>query len=141
MRGAHPRATLHLTVAWHADNGFSWGGAGARLKILLKAFTLTFVAEWGDRSQVSCERRAAALRPLMSNCAVRASAQIATIAMAAASNPIGVTVGGILGHAACTGLACVGGKLLAARISERTVHLAGGALFLLFGVHSLLTGP
>lgn len=81
--------------------------------LLLQSFTLTFVAEWGDRSQ------------------------IATIALAAAKNPYGVTVGGCLGHSLCTGLAVLGGRMLAARISEKTVSQWGGVLFLIFGIHSL----
>lgn len=81
--------------------------------LLLQSFTLTFVAEWGDRSQ------------------------IATIALAAAKNPYGVTIGGCLGHSLCTGLAVLGGRMLAARISEKTVSQYGGILFLIFGVHSL----
>lgn len=52
-----------------------------------------------------------------------------------------VTAGGILGHSLCTGLAVVGGRILAARISEKTVATTGGALFLLFCGHSLLVGP
>lgn len=80
--------------------------------IFLQAFTMTFIAEWGDRSQ------------------------IATIVMAAAKNPYGVTVGGSLGHFLCTALAVLGGKLLATRISEKTVSIAGGVLFLIFGLHS-----
>jgi len=83
-------------------------------KIMMQAFTLTFLAEWGDRSQ------------------------IATIALAAAREPIGVTVGASLGHMLCTGLAVVGGKLLASRISERTVLLSGGGLFCIFSVLALL---
>jgi len=85
--------------------------------VFIQCFTLTFLAEWGDRSQ------------------------IATIALAAAKDPFGVTLGGILGHASCTGLAVIGGKLLAARISERTVAIVGGILFLLFALHSVLVGP
>ena len=46
-----------------------------------------------------------------------------------------------MGHAMCTGLAVIGGKLLAERISERQVALAGGILFWLFAIHSLATGP
>ena len=89
----------------------------AKWSILTQSFTLTFLAEWGDRSQ------------------------IATIALASAKDPIGVTLGGILGHGMCTGLAVLGGRLLATRISERTVAIAGGALFLVFAVHSLWAGP
>jgi len=82
-------------------------------QVMWQAFTLTFLAEWGDRSQ------------------------IATIALAAAKDPFGVTVGGVIGHALCTGLAVLGGRMLAAKISEKTVHLVGGALFLVFAIHSL----
>ena len=45
-----------------------------------------------------------------------------------------MTLGAILGHSLCTGFAVVGGKLLAASISERTVLLVGGCLFCLFAV-------
>ena len=83
---------------------------------LIQAFTMTFLAEWGDRSQ------------------------IATIVMAADINPIGVVVGGIIGHAVCTLMAVMGGKILAARVSEKTVHTIGGFLFLGFAVHSLISG-
>jgi Ca2+/H+ antiporter, TMEM165/GDT1 family len=82
-------------------------------QIVIQAFTLTFLAEWGDRSQ------------------------IATIALAAAKNPVGVTIGGCCGHATCTGLAVLGGRMLAARISEKTVSKWGGIIFLLFGLHSI----
>lgn len=87
------------------------------LKIFTQAFTLTFLAEWGDRSQ------------------------IATIALASSKNPFGVIFGGLIGHAMCTGLAVLGGRMLAARISERTVALVGGILFLLFALHSFIVGP
>lgn len=89
----------------------------AKWSILTKSFTLTFLAEWGDRSQ------------------------IATIALASAKDPLGVTIGGVLGHAMCTGLAVVGGRLLATKISERTVAIAGGILFIIFALHSVWTGP
>jgi len=84
--------------------------------VLLQAFTLTFLAEWGDRSQ------------------------IATIALAASKDPYGVTFGALIGHFVCTGLAVIGGKMLASSISEKAVTLAGGALFLLFGFTGLFTG-
>ncbi|KAK9809566.1 hypothetical protein WJX73_002522 [Symbiochloris irregularis] len=75
--------------------------AGLCSAIFLEACILTFIAEWGDRSQ------------------------IATITLAAEYNPFGVTVGAILGHCLCTGTAVLGGKLLAMRISQRTVALCG----------------
>lgn len=83
----------------------------------LAAFVMTFLAEWGDRSQ------------------------IATIALGAANDPIGVCIGGVAGHSICTGIACIGGKLLAQTISERYVSFFGGLLFLFFGFLQLFMGP
>ena len=50
---------------------------------------------------------------------------------------MGVTLGGVCGHALCTGAAVAGGRAFASSISERTVALAGGLLFLAFGAHTL----
>lgn len=83
-------------------------------KIFMQALTLTFLAEWGDRSQ------------------------IATIALAAAKDPLGVNVGAILGHSICTGMAVIGGRMLATSISEKTISIFGGVIFWIFGLHSLL---
>lgn len=43
-------------------------------------------------------------------------------------------VGGIIGHAICTGLAVIGGRMIAQRISVRTVTIIGGVVFLIFAV-------
>jgi len=83
--------------------------------ILLEAFSLTFFGEWGDKSQ------------------------LATIGLAADENPVGVVLGGIIGHTLCTAAAVFGGKSLAARISERMVAISGGILFVIFGIQSLMT--
>lgn len=64
--------------------------------IYLKSFTLTFLAEWGDRSQIT------------------------TIILGAREDVYSVILGGILGHAICTGIAVVGGRLLAQKISVRS---------------------
>jgi len=50
-----------------------------------------------------------------------------------------VTVGAIIGHSICTGIAVVGGALLARRISQRTVAVAGGTLFLIFAALNLFS--
>lgn len=92
-------------------------GSQAVLAVAWQVASICFLAEWGDRSQ------------------------IATIALAAAKNPWGIAFGGFLGHALCTGLAVLGGRLLASRISERTVTIVGGVLFLAFAVHGLFTAP
>jgi putative Ca2+/H+ antiporter (TMEM165/GDT1 family) len=76
--------------------------------LFVKAFILTFLAEWGDRSQLT------------------------TIILGAREDVVGVILGGILGHTICTGIAVLGGRLLAQRISVRTVTLIGGIVFLLF---------
>ncbi|CAK7326534.1 unnamed protein product [Dovyalis caffra] len=83
--------------------------------ILLKAFSITFFGEWGDKSQ------------------------IATIGLAADENPFGVVLGGIVGQALCTTAAVVGGKSLASQISEKIVALSGGVLFIVFGIQSFLS--
>lgn len=100
-----PRSKLHSTLV------------GYMSPVIVEAFTLTFLAEWGDRSQ------------------------IATIGLAADANVLGVTLGGILGHAMCTGGAVIGGKHLATHIDERMVGILGGVLFLLFAAHSAWRGP
>jgi len=74
--------------------------------VFLEALILTFLAEWGDRSQ------------------------LATIALATHYNAIGVTIGGVLGHCICTVGAVTGGKMLAMKISPRPVALFGGITFL-----------
>jgi len=81
--------------------------------VFWQALTMTFLGEWGDRSQIS------------------------TIALAAESNAYFVFLGGFLGHCLCTGMAVIGGKFLAKKISERTVNICGGVLFLIFGIHNL----
>lgn len=76
--------------------------------IVGEAFSLIFLAEWGDRTQ------------------------FATIALAAANNPLGITLGAIMGHAICAAIAVMCGRFVCGRISERTITTLGGALFLIF---------
>ena len=78
-----------------------------------ETFCLVFIAEWGDRSM------------------------LATIALGAAQNPVGVAAGACFGHLVATLIAVVGGALLSKRISERQVGIAGGALFIVFAVATL----
>ncbi|WOL03708.1 GDT1-like protein 4 [Canna indica] len=85
--------------------------------IFLESFILTFLAEWGDRSQ------------------------IATIALATHKNAIGVAVGATLGHTICTSLAVIGGSMLASKISQKTVATVGGLLFLGFSLSSYFYPP
>lgn len=78
---------------------------------------MTFVAEWGDRSQIT------------------------TIVLAASENLYGVIIGGVLGHAICTGIAVIGGRLIATKISVRTVTIIGGIVFLIFAITSSIWDP
>ncbi|XP_045479960.1 transmembrane protein 165 [Harmonia axyridis] len=89
----------------------------ATSRILLQSFTLTFLAEWGDRSQLT------------------------TILLGAREDVYGVIVGGILGHSICTGMAVLGGKMIAQKISVRTVTIIGGVVFLLFAFSALFIDP
>jgi Ca2+/H+ antiporter, TMEM165/GDT1 family len=78
------------------------------MAMVTKAFTLTFIAEWGDRTQ------------------------FATISLAAAQNPLGVILGGILGHAICAAIAVYSGRAIASHLSEKVITAVGGILFLIF---------
>jgi putative Ca2+/H+ antiporter (TMEM165/GDT1 family) len=81
--------------------------------IFTQAFIMTFLAEWGDRSQ------------------------IATIALAASYNLLMVNVGALLGHFLCTGGAVQLGEWISKKVSEKQVHYAGGIVFILSGVVTL----
>lgn len=85
--------------------------------LIVAIFTMTFMAEWGDKSQ------------------------IATVAMGGSRDVMGVIVGAVLGHGLCTGMAIAGGKMMSSRISERQVTLASGILFLGFATNGVFSGP
>ncbi|KAI8508581.1 hypothetical protein Bbelb_136800 [Branchiostoma belcheri] len=108
-------------VTQDAESGVIRGGSWRRVwgifsPIFLQSFVMTFLAEWGDRSQIT------------------------TIILAAREDVLGVTIGGILGHALCTGLAVIGGRMIAQRISVRTVTLVGGVVFLIFALSAFFIG-
>jgi putative Ca2+/H+ antiporter (TMEM165/GDT1 family) len=54
-------------------------------------------------------------------------------------NPVGVAVGATAGHALATALAVAGGALAGKYISEKTVNLVSGILFLLFAAATVYT--
>jgi putative Ca2+/H+ antiporter (TMEM165/GDT1 family) len=87
-----------------------------QLATWLQVSSLTVLAEWGDRTQIS------------------------TIALAASSNFVGVTIGAIAGHSICAIIAVVGGRLIAGKISERMITAIGGVLFLVFGIVTTVEG-
>ncbi|KAL9094658.1 MAG: hypothetical protein Q9165_002927 [Trypethelium subeluteriae] len=116
LAGLHNLFSLLLSPAW------------------VQTFVMTFLGEWGDRSQ------------------------IATIAMAAGQDYWWVTGGAITGHGFCTAVAVVGGAAIAGRVSMRVgeypvaivilkklltftlpqVTLGGAFAFLAFGIIYLL---
>ena len=65
----------------------------------VQTFVMTFLGEWGDRSQ------------------------IATIAMAAGQDYWWVTGGAVSGHGLCTAAAVIGGRAIAGRVSLRVGEL------------------
>ena len=82
--------------------------SGAATGFLLSTFALVFAAEWGDKSF------------------------LATIALSAASSPVGVTTGAVGGHGVATLIAVLGGSVLGKYLNERVVQYVGGSLFLIF---------
>ncbi|KAI1019819.1 hypothetical protein LB504_009417 [Fusarium proliferatum] len=96
VQGATNLCSLLLSPAW------------------VQTFIMTFLGEWGDRSQ------------------------IATIAMAAGQDYWWVTLGATCGHAICTGVAVIGGRAIAGRVSLKVVTVGGATAFLIFGVIYLL---
>ncbi|KAK7743807.1 GCR1-dependent translation factor 1 [Cytospora paraplurivora] len=82
--------------------GAVFDGANNLFSLLLspawvQTFVMTFLGEWGDRSQ------------------------IATIAMAAGQDYWWVTLGAVLGHGCCTGVAVIGGRAIAGKVSLKVV--------------------
>lgn len=86
-------------------------------KLFVNCFSMTFIAEWGDRSQ------------------------LATIVLAGLNDVWGVILGGCLGHAICTGGAVLVGTIIARFISARWITFIGALVFLGFAVASIFTDP
>ncbi|ONH70972.1 GDT1-like protein 4 [Pichia kudriavzevii] len=76
--------------------------------IWYQTFMMTFLGEWGDRSQIT------------------------TIAMAAGADWDMIILGGSIGHVLCTLLAVLGGKYVSTKISLKTILLGGSIAFFIF---------
>ncbi|WVW85817.1 hypothetical protein I302_107855 [Kwoniella bestiolae CBS 10118] len=76
--------------------------------VFAQAFVLTFLGEWGDRSQIT------------------------TIAMGGAHSVPVIAFGTILGHGLCTAGAVIGGRYLSTKISVKHISLLGSAAFIIF---------
>ncbi|KAL3646045.1 Protein pam71, chloroplastic [Castilleja foliolosa] len=99
-----------------AVSELSGSGAGilSAANTVFSTFLLVFVAEWGDKSFFS------------------------TIALAAASSPLGVIAGALAGHGVATLLAVLGGSFLGTYLSEKVIAYIGGTLFLVFAAVTLV---
>ncbi|WVQ99844.1 hypothetical protein IAU59_006987 [Kwoniella sp. CBS 9459] len=76
--------------------------------VFAQAFILTFLGEWGDRSQIT------------------------TIAMGGAHSVPVIAFGTIIGHGLCTAGAVIGGRYLSTKISVKHISLLGSAAFIIF---------
>jgi putative Ca2+/H+ antiporter (TMEM165/GDT1 family) len=77
---------------------------------------LIFLAEWGDRSQLS------------------------TIVLATSNDVGGIILGGCLGHFICTTIAVIAGALVGRWISVKVVTIIGGIVFIGFAIGTLVIG-
>ena len=102
----------------HCENN-PWCGASClkAFKVFIKCFTMTFIAEWGDRSQ------------------------LATIVLAGLNNVWGVILGGCAGHTVCTGAAVLVGMIVAKFISARVITFIGALVFIGFAIASIFMDP
>lgn len=82
--------------------------------VFIETFTMTFLAEWGDRSQIS------------------------TIVLAAKEDIYGVFFGALTGHFICTSIAVLGGRFISQLISVKNVTLLGAIIFLIFAIVTLI---
>lgn len=105
LKADEEQKEAELAVSELSGNG---AGLAAAANTIISTFALVFVAEWGDKSFFS------------------------TIALAAASSPLGVITGALAGHGAATLLAVLGGSLLGNFLSEKAIAYVGGVLFLVF---------
>ena len=85
-----------------------------QLRSIFVVAALIFVAEWGDRSMLT------------------------TIALGASHSPLGVTLGGIAGHTLAAVIAVVAGSYISNFISEKSINLTSGLLFVVFAITTAL---
>ncbi len=83
---------------------------GGVMAIVVEAFSLTFLAEWGDRTQFT------------------------TVLLATTNGSLGVAMGGIIGHGICALLAVYCGRWVCQYLSERFLIAFGGTLFVIFAL-------
>ncbi|XP_042503482.1 GDT1-like protein 1, chloroplastic isoform X2 [Macadamia integrifolia] len=95
LKAEEEQKEAELAVSEFSGNS---DGIVAAANTVISTFLLIFVAEWGDKSFFS------------------------TIALAAASSPLGVIGGALAGHAVATLIAVLGGSLLGTFLSEKCLY-------------------
>ncbi|XP_011022583.1 PREDICTED: GDT1-like protein 1, chloroplastic isoform X2 [Populus euphratica] len=111
LKAEDEQKEAELAVSELLGNGT---GILAAANTIISTFLLVFVAEWGDKSFFS------------------------TVALAAASSPLGVIGGALAGHGVATLIAVLGGSLLGTFLSEKAIAYIGGVLFLVFAAVTLV---
>ncbi|KAL8150401.1 hypothetical protein V2J09_020209 [Rumex salicifolius] len=111
LQGDDEQKEAELAVSKFTGNG---AGILSATGTVISTFALVFVAEWGDKSFFS------------------------TVALAAASSPLGVIGGSLAGHGVATLIAVLGGSLLGTFLSEKVIAYTGGVLFLVFAGITLI---
>ena len=79
--------------------------------VFVQAFVLTFLGEWGDRSQIATIALGAAH--------VRPSLMLTPSSLMVVQNVYLVTLGTVVGHSCCTALAVIGGRYVSTKISVK----------------------
>ena len=130
-----PRKALHVQIREK-----SWFGKKCLkiFKLFTNTFIMTFLAEWGDRSQLATIVMAGKCYPLP---LYTFSYGCHTLISSGINDVSGVCIGGVLGHFICTGLAVICGALIAKKVSVRVVTLVGALVFIGFAVASLFIDP
>lgn len=127
------RKALHVQIREK-----SWFGKKCLkiFKLFTNTFVMTFLAEWGDRSQL-------ATIVMAGKCLSMAHSIFFFLLLTCLgiNDVSGVCVGGVLGHFICTGLAVICGALIAKKVSVRVVTLVGALVFIGFAVASLFIDP
>jgi len=83
--------------------------------VFIQAFILTFLGEWGDRSQIATIALAAAhVRPVTTS---RERGHLLICRHVQLQNVYVITIGTVVGHSCCTAVAVLGGRWLSTKIS------------------------
>ena len=94
-----------------------------QFKLFVNGFVMTFLAEWGDRSQLG--EKTSLLNCKLNLTLIDFFILLATIVLAGINDVDGIIIGGVLGHTICTGLAVIAGALISRKISVRAVTFIG----------------